>query len=165
MFLKLKVKIGALTVNAKELRAMRREEKKRFIAETNELIEETKGDLPDYQQLTKWKWWHFAVSLVIVAFGIGLSFLVGYLTYNQPKTPGWQGIAWTATIYSSIEIFIWLVLGFIKNQRSVRFYNNRRQRYRPTYQIDEARICVTRRILLLSLSPFLIFTIVTAILL
>lgn len=152
-------------MTSKELRAMRREEKKRFIAETNELIEETKADLPDYQQLIKWKWWHLIISLLIGVFGIGLSFLVGYLTYNQPKTPGWQGVAWTAMIYSVVEILIWLILGFIKNQRSLRFYNNRRQRYRPTYQIDEARIRVTRRILLLSLSPFLIFTIVTAILL
>jgi MFS family permease len=114
-----------------------------------------------YRQLKKMKWWSWLIVLGGILLGIGIAFLVGYLTINSKNMPKWQGTAWTALIITVVLAIIILLLGYTRNRWALTFWDDRVRRYQKTYEDDEAKLLLIRKIVILIAIGMLIFTIVT----
>jgi amino acid transporter len=109
------------------------------------------------------KWWSWLIVLSSVILGIGISFLVGFLTINTTKMPNWQGVVWTSLIITVLLLIIILSLGYTRNQWALEFWNDRVRRYQKTYEDNEAKILHIRNIIIFISLMMAIFTIVASI--
>ncbi|ATZ18892.1 hypothetical protein ESOMN_v1c05100 [Williamsoniiplasma somnilux] len=147
-----------------KLKDYRLSQKKTHEIEVAEAINETytnRSQLSHYNQIKRIKWSSWLIVLTIVVIGAGLTWLVGYLAINSEKAPNWQATGWFSLAYTSVIFLIYWVIGFVRNKEAAKFFNDRRRRYQRTIQDWEAKIYLTKKILLLSFIPMLIITIVT----
>lgn len=153
----------------KDLKELRSEQKKEHNRQTKILMEEAEGrhqsrsQRSEYQSNLHLRWYDWIIIVTLVAAGIGVSFLVGYLTLNSAKMPNWWGASWFAFAYLFVLILIWWILGYWKNKNAEKYYNDRRRRYQKTFTIEEAKCRRFRRLLALSWLPFALFTVLITI--
>jgi MFS family permease len=132
---------------------------------TNEVYNENfESHLINYRYLKRMKWWCWLLVLGGIVLGVGISFLVGYLTLNSSKMPHWQGTAWVALIITLLLILTILVLGYIRSKWALDFWNDRVKRYQKTYEDNEAKLLLIRKMVILITIGMLIMAIVTSIL-
>lgn len=152
-----------------DLKKLRQNQKVLHQQESQKIVDETYNSstysqtLARYQKIKKLKWKHWLIVLGITIFGMGMSFLVGYLTINSSSAPDWQGTGWFALPYTVTLAVGYFILGWIRNKKAMKFFNDRRRRYQKTLEDDEAKIQLIRKILFFSFLPMLILTIVVTI--
>lgn len=151
-----------------KLKNYRASQKKVHDAEINEQITqvyktgyEQKRLLAEYHEQKRMKWWSWLAILIIVGFGVGFSYLTGWLAIDSAKAPNWQAVGWFSLAYTALIFAIIWVLGLIKNREAAKYFNDRRRRYQKTFQDWEAKIQLIRKILTLSFLLMMVLVIVS----
>ncbi|ATZ16563.1 hypothetical protein JN01_0226 [Entomoplasma freundtii] len=155
----------------KDLKALRKNQKLVHNKETAEILTETDkiqhqaGHKSEYKATSRLRWFDWLISAIILLVGIGMSFLVGYLTLKSKQTPNWWGASYFAFAYLFVLILIWWMLGYWKNKAAEKYFNDKRRRYQKTYTLEEAKYRRFRNLILVSWLPFALFATLITILL
>ncbi|PPE06720.1 hypothetical protein [Mesoplasma corruscae] len=88
---------------------------------------------------------NYLFIVFVVILWVAIAFIIDKIvTWNTDFS--WE---FTTTTGSFICFLIWIIIGFIRNRRTVRFYGDQRRRYDSTYTIEEAKNRKKARIIFL----------------
>ncbi|ARU91409.1 hypothetical protein SCLARK_00772 [Spiroplasma clarkii] len=88
----------------------------------------------DYLSSKKLRWFDYIIIALICAIITGFSFILGIFALKSLERT-----EFITTAFGAVSVFIWLLIGFIRNNHSAKFYNDSRRRYQSTFTVEEGR--------------------------
>ncbi|PPE04747.1 hypothetical protein EELLY_v1c04270 [Entomoplasma ellychniae] len=109
---------------------------------------ETLQKVTTYKSAKKLRYYDYLIVLVISLSYIGLTFLIDHLINKSTKNY-WEYLITSGFIVLSI---CWVILGLMRSRMSLRYHNNKLQRYQPTFSPQEGlNRRISKIVLLISL--------------
>lgn len=147
--------------NKPSLKSISKERKEAHKQHVADKISEIQSDgierETDYLSSKKLRWYDYIIIIAVCAILIGVSFIISIFTLNDLiKTE------YFTSMFGIIALVIWLIMGFIRNNNTAKFYNDSRRRYQSTFTVEEGR---NRRISKIILFIGLVLLVTTTILL
>ncbi|AHI53121.1 hypothetical protein [Spiroplasma culicicola] len=143
----------------KQLKDLSKQNRLAHKQEVEDIVKDVQTDFLnreyDYNNAKRLNLIDYILIVLISATLVGLSFIIAIFGLKDiSKTE------YFTTASGAILLFTALIMGFIRNNNSAKFYNDSRRRYQPTFTEEEAR---NRRISKIILFTSLILLIVSII--
>ncbi|ATZ17494.1 hypothetical protein ELUMI_v1c07720 [Williamsoniiplasma luminosum] len=150
------------------LKKYRASQKQVHAQEVEEILQDT-YDASDqnakvyfYRQNKKLRWWGWVLPWVFALVATGLSFLIGWLLYNDVNlngiNGGWHGVGWVSLSFLIAFVFAYMVLSWFRNRAAAKYFNHKARRYQYTLTEWEAKIIVWKKIVFLTCLPLILVT-------
>ncbi|QBQ07948.1 hypothetical protein SGLAD_v1c07490 [Spiroplasma gladiatoris] len=119
-----------------QLKDLSKKRKESFNDQVNDAINEIKsGGIEreiEYLDAKKLRWYDYLTLFFAYLIVLGISFLIGIYAFKDiVKTE------YICTAISLMGFFIWLIMGYIRNRNTARYFNDARRRYDSTVTPEE----------------------------